>query len=260
MVTVNQNSTLTLASASGTESQTVCINNGIMTITYTTGGGATSAFMSAGALPTGVTGSYDSGTGVFTISGTPSKPGTFNYTITTTGPCINPSLSGTITVNPSPVVNPVSNSVYCNNTSGAPISFSSPTTGGVITYSWTSTANVGFGTGGNGNIGAYPATNTGNAVVTATVTVTPHYTNNSVTCDGTPTTFTVTVNPSPVVNAVSNLIYCASTPGAPINFTTPNTGGTVTYTWTSSVNVGFGLNGNGSIGAFTASNAASTHW
>ena len=91
-------------------------------------------------------------------------------------------------------------------------------------------------------------------VLTATVTVTPHYTNNTVTCDGTPVTFTVTVNPSPVVNAVSNVTYCNNTPGAAITFSSPTTGGTVTYSWSSSVNVGFGLNGTGNISAFTATN------
>jgi hypothetical protein len=37
--------------------------------------------------------------GVFTISGTPTGTGTYNYTVTTTGsPCVNPSVNGTITV------------------------------------------------------------------------------------------------------------------------------------------------------------------
>src|SRR6185503_9211311 len=96
-ITVNDNSTISLSSASGTEAQTVCINNAITAITYAAGGGATSASITAGTLPAGVTGSYSAG--VFTISGTPTESGTFNYTVTTTGPCINPSLNGTITVN-----------------------------------------------------------------------------------------------------------------------------------------------------------------
>ena len=251
-ITVNANSTIALSSATGTDGQTVCINNAITNITYAIDGGATSASITAGQLPTGLTASYSAG--VFTITGTPTEAGTFNYIVTTDGPCVNVFLSGTITVNPSPVVNAVANAAYCNNTPGAAISFSSPTTGGTITYSWTSTANVGFGTGANGNIPAYTATNNTSSVVTATVTVTPHFTNNSVTCDGSPVTFTVTVSPSPVANAVTNLTYCNNTPGAAINFTSPTSGGTVTYTWSSSVNVGFGLNGNGNIGAFTAIN------
>ena len=250
-ITVNDNSTISLSSGTGTDAQTVCINSPISSIIYTIGGDGTGAIL-AGLLPSGVTGSYDDGSHTFTISGIAADAGSFPYTITTTGPCVNPDISGTITVNPSPVVTPIGNALYCNNTPGAAIAFSSPTTGGTVSYSWTSTANVGFGLSGNTHIGAYTATNSGNSPVTATVTVTPHFTNNSVTCDGSPITFTVTVNPSPVVNPMSNLTYCNTNPGT-INFTSPITGG-ISYSWTSTVNVGFGLNGTGNIGAFTATN------
>ena len=51
-------------------------------------------------LPAGLTGVYDPGPKIFTISGTPTQSGTFNYTVTATGPCVNTSLSGTIIVFP----------------------------------------------------------------------------------------------------------------------------------------------------------------
>src|SRR4029079_6738573 len=92
---VNINSTLSLTA--GSASQTLCINTALTTIKYTIGGGATGASITSGSLPAGVTGSFSGG--VFTISGTPSVSGTFPYTVTSSGPCINPSLSGTITVN-----------------------------------------------------------------------------------------------------------------------------------------------------------------
>jgi hypothetical protein len=96
-LTVNQNSTIALSSAAGTDGQTKCINAVLTPITYAIGGGGTGASITAGALPAGVTGSYSNG--VFTISGTPTAPGTFNYTVTTAGPCTNVSATGTITVN-----------------------------------------------------------------------------------------------------------------------------------------------------------------
>ena len=37
---------------------------------------------------------------MFTISGTPSVAGTFNYTVTTTGTCVQTTALGSITVNP----------------------------------------------------------------------------------------------------------------------------------------------------------------
>jgi hypothetical protein len=96
-LTVNTNATISLSSAPGTDGQTKCINTAITAITYTIGGTGTGASITAGALPTGLTGTYNAG--VFTINGTPTVAGTFNYTVTTSGSlCINPSLSGTITV------------------------------------------------------------------------------------------------------------------------------------------------------------------
>jgi uncharacterized protein YjdB len=248
-ITVNADATISLSS--GPSTQPVCINNNIITVAYTAGGSATNISITAGGLPNGVTGTFSGG--VFTISGTPTVSGTFNYTVTTAGPCANQSLSGTITVNPSPVVNAISNLSYCNNSAGAAISFSTSTPG-TATYNWTSTADVGFGTNGTGNILAFTATNNSNSVVTATVTVMATING----CPGAPTTFNVTVNPSPVVNPVTNLNYCNNGAGAGINFSSPIMGGTVAYSWTSSVNVGFGLNGNGNIGSFTAVNNSFT--
>jgi len=99
-ITVDANSTITLSSGIGTDNQTVCRLSPIVDITYAIGAGGTGAFISAGGLPAGVTGSYAAG--VFTITGTPTVSGVFNYTVRTNGPCVNPSLSGTITVNPLP--------------------------------------------------------------------------------------------------------------------------------------------------------------
>ncbi|UJH93044.1 LamG domain-containing protein [Antarcticibacterium sp. 1MA-6-2] len=46
----------------------------------------------------GLIGKYENGS--FTIAGIPTVAGTFNYTITTTGPCQNASVTGSITVDP----------------------------------------------------------------------------------------------------------------------------------------------------------------
>ena len=94
--------------------------------------------------------------------------------------------------------------------------------------------------------------NNTNSPIVATVSVTATING----CPGAATTFTVTVNPSPVMNSVSNLVYCNNGPGAAINFSSPITGGTVDYTWSSTTNIGFGLNGTGNINAFTAVNTS----
>jgi hypothetical protein len=96
ILTVTANATLVLSSAIGTDAQTRCINTAITPITYSMGGSATGVSITGGALPAGLTGTLSGS--IFTISGTPTASGNFNYTVTTTGPCENISLSGTIIV------------------------------------------------------------------------------------------------------------------------------------------------------------------
>ncbi len=93
-ITVNPNAIITLASGSGT--LTTCDSTAITPVMFTIGGSATSASITSGSLPAGVTGNYSSGS--FTISGTPTASGTFNYTITATGSCGPVTYSGSITV------------------------------------------------------------------------------------------------------------------------------------------------------------------
>ncbi|SHO63662.1 hypothetical protein SAMN04488108_2836, partial [Algoriphagus zhangzhouensis] len=95
----------TLTSASGTDSQTLCVNNPITNITYEIAG-ATGATFSG--LPAGISGNYSSGN--VTISGSPSVSGTFNYTITPTGSCTSNVINGTITVTANQTVGAASSS------------------------------------------------------------------------------------------------------------------------------------------------------
>ena len=95
-----QNSTVTLTSAPGTDAQAACKSVAITDITYAIAGGGTGASITSGALPAGVTSSYNAG--VFTISGTPTVAGSFNYTITASGSCAHNTASGTINVNTAP--------------------------------------------------------------------------------------------------------------------------------------------------------------
>ena len=93
--TVPASQTISLSSSAGTNAQTVCKGSAITNITYSVGNGATGAGVSG--LPTGVSGSFSGGT--YTITGTPSVSGVYNYTVTTSGPsnCIV-FITGTITV------------------------------------------------------------------------------------------------------------------------------------------------------------------
>ncbi len=77
---------------------------GLTPITYSITGSGTGASITSGSLPTGVSGTYNTGTKTFTINGTPTVTGIFNYTITATGMCASITISGTITVQSDTIV------------------------------------------------------------------------------------------------------------------------------------------------------------
>jgi len=74
---------VTLTSAVGTDSQTVCRNSSIDPVVYNVGSGAAGPIVSG--LPAGVT-SYFNGV-TLTLTGSPTAVGNFTYSITTTGTC-----------------------------------------------------------------------------------------------------------------------------------------------------------------------------
>ena len=159
----------------------------------------------------------------------------------------------TITVNPTPAVTAPANQVVCHNTNTSAVSFSGTGT----SYTWTNNQTaVGLAASGTGNIVAFNALNPSNSVIsTATVSVTPQFTNNNVTCPGPVQTFTITVNPIPVVTPVANATFCN---GTNTSLITINGTGT-SYAWTNSTtSIGLGASGSGNIAPFAATNMGST--
>lgn len=109
-----------------------------------------------------------------------------------------------VTEDITPTIDAVSSQVICNGSSTTLVSFTGNTITGK-TYSWTnSEPSIGLAASGTGDISAFTVTNTTTVAVTATVTVTPMANG----CSGTPTSFTITVNPSPVISAGSNIPLC----------------------------------------------------
>ena len=242
----------------------VCNGNNISTISFTTNNtGGTTTYTWTNNTPSigiGTSGSGDIPSFTALNSGTTPIIATITVTpsFTNTNSCSGTPIAFTITINPSAQVNTISNKTFCNNDSLTAINFGTTNTGGTTTYSWTNnTASIGLGTSGNGNIVAFTATNTGTSPVTANIVVTPSYTNNGITCSGDPTTFTITVNPTPTVNQPSNQTVCNGQSTTAILFSgaIPNT----TYNWTNSnSNIGLGANGVGDISIFTAINNGTT--
>uniref|UniRef100_UPI00333E7D09 beta strand repeat-containing protein n=1 Tax=Flavobacterium sp. TaxID=239 RepID=UPI00333E7D09 len=170
--------------------------------------------------------------------------------------CSGSPLTYTIIVNPSAKVTTVTNKTVCNGTTLAAINFATSNTSGSTSYSWTNdTPSIGLGAAGNGNINAFAAINLGTSPIVATIQVTPSYTNNGITCSGLSTSFTITVNPTAQVNTIANQILCNGTTTAAVTFSTNNTGGTTTYSWTNSnPAIGLALSGTGNINAFNVTN------
>lgn len=75
--------TITFLSAPTTLNQAVCLNGPIVPIRFTVGGGATGIVNPI--LPTGISISFDSLTGIYSIQGNPTVNGTFTIPITTLG-------------------------------------------------------------------------------------------------------------------------------------------------------------------------------
>jgi hypothetical protein len=138
----------------------------------------------------------------------------------------------TLIENPRGQVNATADNAYC---AGSPVAlnFTTTNTGGTTTYSWTNTnPNIGLAATGTGNI-SFTSTNTTNAPIQGEVTVTPTYTANGVSCVGPSDTFTITVNPKPVIQDSTPAI-CSGDPFtvAPTNGGANIVPANTTYTWT----------------------------
>ncbi|PLW98217.1 MAG: hypothetical protein C0593_06210, partial [Marinilabiliales bacterium] len=137
----------------------------------------------------------------------------------------------TITVNPTPDVDAVSNQTLCNGATTSAVSFSGAVPGTV--FRWTNnTTSIGLAASGNGDISAFTAVNTGNTPVTATIEVTPEYTNAGLTCYGTPTSFTITVNPTPYFTSTLTPPSICDNTTFSYTPTTNVSGVPITFNWT----------------------------
>ena len=155
-----------------------------------------------------------------------------------------------ITVKPTPtVVQPV-NQTLCAGANSTAVSFASAPVGGSFAWSNNNTA-TGLAEASNGNILSFAVANIATQQV-STITVTPTVNG----CVGTPSNFTITVNPNPVVSVVPmSQTICGGSSIAATNFTSTPSG--ATFDWTNNnLNTGLLGAGTGNIAAITASNVA----
>ncbi|MEI9921717.1 MAG: PKD-like domain-containing protein [Bacteroidota bacterium] len=232
--------------------QVVC--NGANTTAITFAGTSGSTFSWTNDTPSiGLASGSSGNIGAFAAVNAGTTPVTATITVTPTlNSCVGASQTFKITVNPTPSVTAPANQVVCNSANTAAINFS----GTATSYDWTNdTGSIGLATSGTGNIAAFAATNSGSSPVIATITITPKYTFGAITCNGPTKTFTITVQPTPVVAATGSQVVCNGTSTTAVTFSGTATG----YTWTNdNTSIGLAASGTGNIASFTGVNSGST--
>jgi gliding motility-associated-like protein len=167
--------------------------------------------------------------------------------------CSSPVIPLYVIVNPIPEVFDVDPLTICNGAYLYPVSLETTVTGG--TTNWTvQNNNIGIpSTFGSNTLPGFVATN--NSIITQTgeVSVTPIFTNNSVTCIGVDTTLFINVLPTPSVNPIADIVACnlEQIPLTPITGPVPNT----VYQWVNAnTTVGLNVSGIGNIPIFVGQN------
>ncbi|GAB4091944.1 hypothetical protein GCM10028786_08700 [Flaviaesturariibacter terrae] len=171
--------------------------------------------------------------------------------------CMSKPMSFAIFVNPVPAVAQMGNAVYCNGSTVPTTTFTGPTTGDGVRYFWTSNNTaIGMRSNGTDMIPSFTATNTTNAPISATVTVTPYFIRGS-RCPGSPMSYTITVNPTLPGSASFDYgatPYCNNAGTVTPTFT-GTSGGTFTSTAGLSINAATGAVNTGAStpGTYTVS-------
>lgn len=162
--------------------------------------------------------------------------------------CDGPPELFTITVNPAAQVNDPADQELCNLENTALVSFTTTTSPGSSTYTWTNdNTSIGLASSGTGDISSFTAQNFGVVPEIATITVTPQYSYDGVSCDGPSETFTITVYPEAQVDDPVDQVICYGEPIF-VHFTTNRTGGTASYTWVNdNTDIGLPAGGTGDI-------------
>ncbi|MEN8826381.1 MAG: PKD domain-containing protein, partial [Wenyingzhuangia sp.] len=160
------------------------------------------------------------------------------------------------TVNPTPDVNPIDDTVLCEGILFDSISFSGSVAG--TSYLWDAsdtTIGISARNGVNSTPG-FVATNNIFGPITSMFTITPVYTNNNVTCIGGKENFTISVLPEPSIYPLPDITVCNGTQVPVTNVAGPVSG--TIYQWrNSNTAISLSDSGIGNIPSFNATNLTS---
>ncbi|MGM0582079.1 MAG: PKD-like domain-containing protein [Bacteroidota bacterium] len=138
-----------------------------------------------------------------TNNGTSSRSSTITVTSTWDN-CVSDQMTFVIELKPNPIMDPIPDQAVCAE-DVISTAFSN-SLGAGTTYNWTNdNTNIGLGSNGTGDFSfTLPENKTGSAII-ANITVTPE--NNG--CFGPSETFTITLNPTPVISDLEDIEVCS---------------------------------------------------
>ena len=170
--------------------------------------------------------------------------------IPTASGCVGSSVFFVFSAMPTPLATTPANQTLCNGAATTAVTFNSTVAGS--TYSWTNNNfSIGLAPAGTGNISSFTALNTTSVVQVASITVTP----SAGGCSGSGQTFTISVNPTPAVSAITSQAVCNGAATSAVSFNSSVSGATYTWSGTNST-IGLSSTGAGNIGSFTATNTS----
>ncbi len=172
--------------------------------------------------------------------------GTYFVTITDNLNCVT-GASITVTQGPGATVTVPANFSVCANGTVATTNFTSSPVGATYTWSNTNTT-IGLAASGTGNISSFTALNSTTTATTAVITVTPSISG----CQGTPSSYTITVNPGPVVTVAPAGPICSGSVVLSGTFLPTPTTSSVTFANNNIIDI---PNGNGTPGVSTVTSS-----
>ncbi|MGB4095732.1 MAG: T9SS type B sorting domain-containing protein, partial [Bacteroidales bacterium] len=194
LITVNP-----IPDISATADQTLCHNTQTTAINFTSSVTNTVFNWTNDNTTIGLAASGSGNISSFTATNTGSSPQTATIiatpSFTNNGvTCTGSSDTFLITVNPIPDIASVSDQSLCANLLTTPINFVSTVNNTL--FSWINdNPSIGLPSSGSGNIPSFTVINESLELQTATIIVTPSFTNNGVTCTGVSETFLINVYP-----------------------------------------------------------------
>lgn len=242
-------------------SQTICsgISSSILLTSNTSGGSNTFAWSTTGNSSLGgfATSGATARIGPQTITTTSNSAQNLVYTIIpsyTYNSVSCPGTSGnfTFTINPIPSVSSSSSQTVCTGVSSS-VSITASTFGGSNSFVWNTLGNLnlsGFSSSGTSNsIGPHTIATSSNAPQLLVYSITPTYTNNSVSCTGSSQNYTYTINPRPTITNSTSQTVCSDVSSS-ISLTSNTIGGSNSFTWSTL--------GNSNLSGFNASGSSNT--